>query len=195
MRSVQVACGLCNRRWVRTWRLAAPRGVLAPLLALLGSCQAPLAGRSVGVEQLRAASPRPLRVLVRAKVSGLPLPAGIATPLTDRLSLIEIHTTRDWRRLRELAPGIGPVPDLARGPVFGLLWRCGQPLAGGWPLRLRGVRVVAGAALLEARMVGGSFLLDTTGYLSLAQVSGATYVAAVDLGSQRFYPAAGETWR
>ncbi len=190
-----MAWGLCNRRCVRPPGVCGTPGALSVLLVLLGSCQAPRAGTTVRLEQLRAARPRPLRLIARAEVSGLPLPAGIATPLTDRLSLIEIHTARDWRRLRRLAPGIGPAPDFGRGPVFGLLYRCGQPLRGGWPLRLRGMRIVSGAALLEARTVGGSFLLDTTGYLSLAQAPGAAWVAAVDLGTQRFYPAAGRLRR
>ena len=187
MRSVQVAPGLCNRATRRATCAGCAPSLLAASLLLLGSCQAP-GRRVVSVEQLQTAAPAPLRPVARAAVSGLPLPADIAMPLTSRLWLIEIHTRRQWRRLRQLAPAIGPPPDLDRGPVVGLLWRCGQPLSGRWPVRLRRVRIVDGAALLEARTLGGSFLLDTTGYLSLAQIPGATRVAVVDLGPQRYYP-------
>ena len=179
--------GLCHRRANAcggdpSW------AALAGLLCLLGSCQAPTGSAVVSVRTLREALPLPVRPLARAEVSGRPLPADIATPLTARLWLIELHTRDDWRRLRAFAPAIGPCPDLRRGAVFGLLLRCGQPLSGRWPLHLTAARVVDGAALLEGRVSGGSFLLDTTGHLTLVQVPGAQQTLVVDLGDQRFYP-------
>lgn len=118
-------------------------------------------------------------------------PAALATrgeAFGRRVGLVEIRNARDWARLAEASPGIGPCPDFRRGIVAGLVYFGGTPVDGGWPLEIECVRVFEGAALLEARFNGGSFLADGVGYAHLAHVEGLRAVVMVEIDGNRYYP-------
>jgi len=110
----------------------------------------------------------------------------LCTPLGPRLGLIEVRSPAEWRRLRELAPGLGACPDLARGTVVGIACWAGEPVDGAWPIRVEGVRMWQGAALVDATFRGGTFLPDGAAYLEAFYVAGLRDVLGVHFNGTLF---------
>lgn len=162
--------------------------ILAGVLAVLPACRFLLPPQRIALSDLEAAPPCPPAQRQQALVADVARLRPLCTPLGRRLALIQIRTLRDWDRLRESVPGLGPCPDLNRGSVVGLVSLAGTPLDGGWPVSLETVQVYDGGGLVRARFYGGTYWPDGTAYLETGYVPGLYAVLAVDINGTAFYP-------
>jgi len=162
-------------------------GLLAVMLP--SACSQPAGVRLVRLAELEAAPTAQVHPLARVLLSDASvLATPLYSPLCRRLGLLHVRNERDWEVLSRCATGLGACPDFARGLVVGLVTRVGQPLDGGWPVRIDAVQVFDGAALVSARFQSGTYLADGTSYLELVQVAGLQQVLVVEVNGVRLYP-------
>ncbi len=152
------------------------------------SCAAWQRTRLIHARQLESATPLKPADIRRAVVRDPAALASICRPLNARLALLQVRNEDDWKAAARAAPELGPCPDLDHGIVVGLVHTAGLPLDGHWPLSIDEVRLVDGAAMVEATFEGGTFLADTTAFVEAAHVPGLRAVLIVDVDGTRFYP-------
>jgi hypothetical protein len=157
------------------------------LLALL-ACSMHRVPQTVTVRALETAPTTPPYETRRAIVAESSSLHDLCSPLGGRLGLIQVRSTRDWTRLTQVVPQLGPCPDFSRGMIIGLASWTGLPVNGEWPICLESVRLHQGAGLVGARFHSGSYLPDSTTYIETAFVENLDAVLILDVNGVRFFP-------
>jgi len=139
--------------------------------------------------ELARAEPLKAVPVGRARISfDLPLPPGLIEELSPEFTLLVIRRQADWEALRRsLGLTTGPEPDLSAGAIVGLVAWVGESAESGWPVRLTGVRALAGTAWLDAELTPGLYYpLRAPGYLDLCYVPGLISVGVVRINHRVF---------
>jgi hypothetical protein len=188
-----VPTGHCNppnppRRARRAGRRQAALLTCAMALLTPLACSMHRVQQTVTVHSLETApnvQPRETRRAIVAENTSL---YDLCSPLGGRLGLIQVRSARDWSRLIQVVPQLGPCPDFSRGMIVGLASWTGLPVDGEWPICLESVRLHHGAGLVAARVHSGSYLPDGTTYVETAFVENLDAVLILDVNGVRFYP-------
>jgi hypothetical protein len=185
VRPLQTVCKLSGTRTAaRGHTLLAALFTLAPLSA----CTLSTPVRVVTLDSLEAAPAEPIIGAERHLVGNAAALRPLCTALGPRLGLVQIRSRQDWRMLYELAPTLGPCPDLRAGTLVGIACWAGTPVDGEWPVELESIRVQAGGGLLKVHFCGGTYWPDGTACLVTDYVRGLASVLVVDVDGTSFYP-------
>lgn len=142
------------------------------------------------MEALRDAAPHALRDVRRAVARDPAALRRICTTLAPRLGFVVIQSEGQWRRLTAVVPRLGSCPDLAAGPVVGLVGWTGTPVEPGpWPVELHWAQIAAGAALIRGHVVSGTYLLTDEAFIVTAVAPGVRKVRAVEVDGTTYQPA------
>ena len=167
-----------------------PAGRACTLLLAATGCTSPVAAPlEVTTWELARAEPLKAVPVGRARISfDLPLPPGLIEELSPEFTLLVIRRQADWEALRRsLGLTTGPEPDLSAGAIVGLVAWVGESAESGWPVRLTGVRALAGTAWLDAELTPGLYYpLRAPGYLDLCYVPGLISVGVVRINHRVF---------
>jgi hypothetical protein len=184
---LRTSASVCNRSAPGP---AVRGGVLASavIVAFLAGCQATPATVWVSLSELESAPRTPCAQRQRLVATDPDALRTVATPLGDRLGLLQVRSATQWQQLQAAVPDVGPCPDLSSGSMIGLICWAGTPLTGRWPIHIDAVRVHRGAGMLEGSFQGGSYLPDGSACIETAYVPRLRSVLAVDVGGTTFYP-------
>lgn len=168
-------------RWVRATLVLS----LTATVALAG-CRLAERTKLVSVHELEASGVVLPEQTQRTLVTNPQLVDDIGRPLGPRMALVTANDPDEWARLKRLAPGLGPCPDFKRGMVVGLVSRAGTPVDGAWPLRVKSVRLHAGAGYVIGQFHAGSYLADNAAYLETAYFPDLEAVLVVEINGLRY---------
>ncbi len=172
--------------WTCTLLVAAGCTGLVAAAGCTGPAAAPLEVATWELARVEPLKPVPLG---RARISfDLPLPQRLIEELSPEFTLLVIRQRADWESLRRsIGLTAGPEPDLSVGAIVGLVAWVGESAEAGWPVRLTGVRALAGTAWIDAEFVPGLYYpLRAPGYLDLCYVPGVSSVGVVRINHRVF---------
>jgi hypothetical protein len=119
------------------------------------------------------------------------LPEDMVSRLCPEFDLVQIRSSVDWCRLRELVavpdePALHAI-DFHRGSVVGLVARLGRPADGRWPIDFDEVRLSDGRGWLRFRFRSGVYHPVLTGpYFVAAFVPGLREPQVVEINGRMF---------
>ncbi len=177
-----------RRARARRLRLAIAVACSGCLLGVAFACSPANPLHTVSLQSLESAPPAAGLPPRRFVVSDTEALRKLCQPLGHHLALVQIRSHEDWQQLARAVPQIGPCPDLTHGRMVGLVTEAGLPLGGGWPLNWDAVRVVDGAALIEAHFAPGNYLPDGLTCLETAYVENLRSVLVVAVDNAHYYP-------
>ena len=170
--------------------LRGPAAWTGTLLVAVTGCAGPAAAPlEITTWELARAEPLKVVPLARARISfDLPLPPGLIEELSPEFTLLVVRQQAAWEALRRsIGLTTDPAPDLSAGAIVGLVAWVGESAETGWPVRLTGVRALAGMAWIDAEFASGLYYpLQTAGYLDLCYVPGLISVGVVRVNHRVF---------
>ncbi len=164
-------------------------GAVAAMAAL--GCQAQRPEAAIAWELAHTVQIDPALIWRLRLTDGRSVPAEFCEPLCDEFDFVQVHTSGQWRRLRQSLriPDSGSARSLrfSQGKVVGLLARVGEPANGSWPIEFDQVRLVEHDGWVAFRFAPGLYYqLQSAPFFIAAYVPGLGQARAIQVDRRIF---------
>lgn len=156
--------------------------------ALLATCCAAPAPRTITFRELESAPSAPLERISRGYASDPAALRRLCTPLGPRLGYVHVRSKPQWERLAAAVPSLGSCPDLRHGTLVALVAWNGAAIDDHFPIHIESIRLVQGGGLVTARFHGGTYHPDGTVCVATALAPGLATILAFDVNGVCFFP-------